>query len=115
MSLAISLIKAHAAFVLITMVMGGAAAYATGKAVAQTWRPYWQVVLYTLALAAVTRFFHFALFEETLLDAGGYLVEAAVLLLAATAGYRLMRAKQMTGQYDWLFTPSGPFGWRPRP
>lgn len=114
MALTLSLIKAHWAFVLVTVVMGGAAAYATGKAIAKTWRPFVQVLVYMLGMAAVSRFCHFALFEETLLDPAGYLIDLAVLTVAATAGYRLMRAQQLVAQYDWLFERAGPFGWKRR-
>jgi len=57
-------------FLLLTVIIGGAAAYASGKAIAQTWRPYRQVPFYCLLLAAGVRFCHFALFEEPLLSAG---------------------------------------------
>lgn len=99
-------------FVLVTLLMGGGAAYASGKAMAQTWRPFWHVPLYMLALAAVVRFCHFALFEEPLLSATGYLVDFAVAFAAGSLGYRLCRANQMAVQYGWLFRRRGPFGWR---
>ena len=63
-------------FLLVTILMGGLAAYASGKAIAQTWRPFWHVPLYMLALAAVVRFCHFALFEEPLLSLRSYAVES---------------------------------------
>jgi predicted permease len=99
-------------FVLITVLMGGGAAYASGKAMAQTWRPFWHVPLYMLVLAAVVRFCHFALFEEPLLSAVDYLVDFAVAFAAGSLGYRLSRARQMAVQYGWLFRRRGPFGWR---
>ena len=82
-------------FLLVTLAMGGSAAYASGKAIAQTWRPFWHVPLYMLALAAAVRFFHFALFEEPLLSLNSYVVDFAVALAAASLGYRLVRARQM--------------------
>ena len=68
--------------------MGDSAAYVSGKAVAQTWRPFWQVPVYMLALAAAVRFCHFALFEEPLLSLPSYLVDFAVAFAAAALGYR---------------------------
>ena len=68
--------------------MGGAAAYLSGKAIAQTWRPFWHVPLYMLALAAVVRFFHFALFEEPFLSLPSYAVDFACAFAAAAFGYR---------------------------
>ena len=38
-------------FLLVTVAMGGSAAYQAGKAIAQTWRPYWHVPAYGLILA----------------------------------------------------------------
>ena len=54
-------------FLLVSVVMGGSAAWATGKSIAQTWRPLWQVPAYMLALGCAVRFIHFALFEGTLI------------------------------------------------
>src|SRR6478735_4105412 len=90
-------------FLLLTVVIGGAAAYASGKAIAQTWRPFWQVPLYGLLLAAGVRFCHFALFEEPLFSPLGYAVDFLVALLFASLGFRLLRARQMAMQYGWLF------------
>jgi hypothetical protein len=101
-------------FVLVTILMGGLAAYASGKAIAQTWRPYWHVPLYMLAVAAAVRFCHFALFEEPLLSLPSYIVDFAVALAVASVGYRFVRARQMAVQYAWLFRRSGPLGWRPQ-
>jgi hypothetical protein len=100
-------------FILVTVLMGGSAAYMSGKAMAQTWRPFWQVPLYMLILAATVRFCHYALFWEPLVSVGNYLIDFAVTFALAAVGYRLVRARQMTTQYGWLFRRSSPFGWRP--
>ena len=100
-------------FILLTLLMGGLAAYASGKAIAQTWRPFWQVPLYMLVVAAAVRFLHFALFEEPLLSLTSSAVDFAVAFAASSLGYRLARARQMTGQYGWLYRRRGPLGWRP--
>jgi uncharacterized membrane protein len=99
-------------FLLLTVLMGGLAAYSSGKALAQTWRPFWHVPLYMLVLAAAVRFCHFALFEEPLLSLSSYIVDFAVAFASASLGYRLVRARQMAVQYGWLFRRRGPFGWR---
>jgi len=99
-------------FLLLTVIIGGAAAYAAGKAIAQTWRPYWQVPFYCLLLAAGVRYCHFALFEEPLLSPGSYAIDFLVALLFASLGFRLLRARQMATQYGWLFKRSGALGWR---
>ncbi len=99
-------------FILVTLLMGGLAAFASGKAIAQTWRPFWQVPLYTLVVAAAVRFLHFALFEEPLASLPSYAVDFAIAFAAASLGYRLARARQMAVQYGWLYRRSGPLGWR---
>ena len=98
-------------FILLTVVMGGMAAYASGKAAAQTWRPFWQVPLYVLAIAAAVRFCHFALFEEPLLSPLSYVADFVIAFAASALGYRLVRARQMARQYGWLFRRRGPLGW----
>ncbi len=101
-------------FVLLTVAIGGAAAWVTGKAVAQTWRPLWQLFLFCALLTGGVRFLHYALFAEPLVPVGAVAVDFAVLLAAGLLSYRLARARQMVHQYPWLFESSGPFTWRPR-
>ena len=89
-------------FLVLTVVLGGAGAFVTGRAMASTWRPVWMLVLYMVLLAAAVRFFHYALFADPLLAAGNTIIDFAVLLAAGLAGYRTMRARQMATQYAWL-------------
>jgi hypothetical protein len=95
-------------FVLVTLLMGGSGAYISGRAIAQTWRPFWHIPLYMLLLAAAVRFFHYALFWEVLLSAWNYAVDFLVALAAATAGYRVTRSSQMAAQYGWLLQRRSP-------
>lgn len=89
-------------FILVTVILGGSAALISGRAIAQTWRPFWHVPLYMLLLAAFVRFFHYALFWEVLLSFKNYLVDFGVLLLLAIVGYSTMRSRQMKAQYGWI-------------
>ena len=102
------------AFLLVTVALGGGAAWLSGRALALKWRPYWYAVGYMLLFAGAVRFFHFALFSGTLLSLHYYLVDAAVLVLSASLGFRIMRATQMTSQYRWLYQRRGPFFWHRR-
>jgi hypothetical protein len=101
-------------FVLLTLVIGGGAAWRTGQAVAQNWGELWPVVAYTALLAAGIRFLHFALFGGLLLSLPSYLVDFAILAVIAIVGYRVRRARHMTEQYGWMFERSGPLTWRDR-
>jgi hypothetical protein len=92
----------HWVFLLVTIIMGGATAYVTGKSIAETWRPTWQILLYALITALAVRFIHFALFEEVLLSLRNYIVDCAVLCSASFVGYTHTRKRQMTDQYDVL-------------
>jgi hypothetical protein len=97
---------------LVTVVLGGSAAFMSGRAVAQTWRPYWHIPVYMVPIAATVRFFHYALFGEPLVSLQNYLVDYGVALIAASLGFRLLRARQMAQQYHWLFSRNGLLHWR---
>lgn len=119
---------------LLTVVLGGAGAVASGRAVAGQWKSIVILPLYMLVLAGFIRFLHYALFAEGLLnltgydatrlwgglaehlgvDVGqvsGYVVALAWALVCAALGYRSRRAEQMATQYSWLYTKAGPLGW----
>jgi hypothetical protein len=101
-------------FVLITVVLGGGAAFLAGRAIAETWRPSWQIVAYSFILGAAVRFFHFALFEGTLLSAHYYLIDSLVCLALGFLGFRAARAAQMITQYRWINEAEGRLRWRRR-
>lgn len=91
-------------FLTLTVVLGGAAAKVTGQAIAETWKPYWQLIWYTLLLTAAVRFFHYALFQEQLLSPAGFAASFTVLMGLAAAGHYRARARQMREQYGWRKT-----------
>ncbi len=95
-------------FLLVTFLMGGAAAWLSGRAIALDWRPYWQVVLAGFVLAAALRFIHFALFGATFLSLQFYLVDSAICVIFGLAGYRVTRAGQMATQYGFIARPAEP-------
>jgi hypothetical protein len=107
--------RSFGVFVLVTVVFGGGAAALAGRAIAQTWRPWGQVVAYSFILGAVVRFIHFALFDGTLLSLHYYLVDSAVCLACGLTGFRAARAAQMVTQYRWINVADGPLRWRRKP
>jgi hypothetical protein len=102
-------------FLLVTIFLGGGAAYLSGRAIASTWRPWWHVACYMLILALAVRFLHFALFEGTLLSPHYYAVDFVFCLLFGYLGYRVTRAAQMSSQYRWLYERTGLLKWTSRP
>ena len=101
-------------FIVLTVIIGGGAAFLAGRGLARSWTPFSRVFFYMALLAGAIRFFHYALFNGALLSPYYYLVTYAVLLAAASLGYRSMRTMQMVTQYRWLYERTGPFTWRPR-
>ena len=101
-------------FLLVTVLMGGGAAFLAGRAIAATWRPWWHVAFYMLILGAAVRFIHFALFEGTLLSAQFYAVDSLVCLIFGFLGFRVTRVAQMTTQYRWINGRAGALRWRRR-
>jgi hypothetical protein len=99
---------------LVTGVIGGGAAFLAGRAIAQTWRPFWNVLLYMAMLGAGVRFVHFALFEATLLSPASYTVDTLYLVAVGALAWRMTRAAQMATQYYWLYERTSPLTWRTR-
>ncbi len=101
-------------FIGFTCVMMGWIAFMTGRAIANTWRPRWQVVLYCVLLGLANRFFVFALFGGPLHSIGGWLIGTAILTLVGLASYREKQDFKVVAQYPWLYERCGPFDWRER-
>src|SRR5665213_2992574 len=101
--------------VLVTGVLGGGAAFLAGRAIAQTWRPFWNVLVYMAMLGAGVRFVHFALFEATLLSPASYVADTLYLLVLGSLAWRMTRAAQMATQYYWLYERTSPLTWRQKP
>jgi hypothetical protein len=102
-------------FLLVTVILGGGAAALAGRAVALTWRQWWQLVVYSLMLGAAVRFIHFALFEGTLLSIHYFAVDSAVCTAFAFLGFATTRAARMAGQYPWIHEQNGLLRWRRKP
>jgi hypothetical protein len=97
-------------FIRVTVILGGAAAWLTGRATARTWAPWWKLVLYVVLLTIALRFIHYSLFGGTfLLPAASFwtglhyaAVDLLVLLVAAGLGRQTTRSRQMARQYGFL-------------
>ena len=100
--------------VLVTGVIGGGAAWLSGRAIAGTWRPFGHVIGYMAILGATVRFVHFALFEGTLLSLPSYAADTLYLLAVGSLAWRITRTNQMVRQYNWLYERAGLLTWRKR-
>lgn len=100
--------------VLLTLILGGLAAWATGRAVALDWRPLSHALLAMLPLAAAVRFLHYALNAAPLLSWSAYLVDLAYLAIFTALAWRSNRAAQMVRQYPFAFERTGPLSWSAR-
>ena len=98
---------------LILGVLGGAAAFLTGRALARSWSPYWRIV------PAAARACRRRALPPLRAVRGGPAVAPLLprhygaALLAAWLGYPRMRAQQMATQYSWVFERVG-LTWRAR-
>jgi hypothetical protein len=101
-------------FLVLTVILGGGAAFLAGRGLARSWKPFWRVFFYMALLAAAVRFFHYALFAGSLLSIPDYTVAYVVLLIAACLGFRSMRTTQMVTQYRWLYERTSPLTWKAR-
>jgi hypothetical protein len=100
-------------FLLVSVAMGGGAAWLAGIAIARTWRPWWHLALYMLLLTLAVRFIHFALFDSKFLSLH-YLVDYAVCLAFGLLAFRVRRVRQMVTRYGWINEPAGFLRWRQR-
>ncbi len=98
--------------VLVTGILGGGAAWLSGRAIANAWRPPWQVMVPAVLVGLAARFIHFALFEGTLLSAASFGCDTLIFLVVGLVAWRATRAAQMVRQYPWLYARAGPLGWR---
>ena len=94
-------------FVFVTVVLGGAAALASGRAVAQAWHSFARVPLYMLPLTGAVGFLHYALFGIPAIPAG-----AIALAVAGGDVAALARAFAVPAMIFVILTAFGYFGWR---
>jgi len=106
--------RSLAVFLFASALLGGGAAWLTGRAIASAWRPWWHVLPYMLILGFAVRFLHYAVFRSVFLSLHYYLVDTTVCLASGLLSFRLMRVRQMIARYGWMHERAGAFGWRRR-
>lgn len=99
-------------FLGITVCLFGFAAYATGKAVAGKWQPWWYCIWYAVLLGLFDRFIHYALFDGLLTSYMAYIIDTVIILIIALISYRLTKVYKMTRQYPWLYRRLFIFFWK---
>ena len=98
----------------LTIIFMGGCALMTGRGLANTWRPAWQVAPYALLLGLADRFLIYALFGGELLSADGLIAHTLILLLIALAAHQATKASRMVSQDPWMYERVLFFGWRRR-
>lgn len=99
---------------LLVVLLGFWTAWRTGKAVAEGWQEYPTVVIYTLLLGVVMRFLHYALFQGPFISPFFYVIDVVLLLIFATAGFRVYMTRQMVSRYYWIYEKTSLFSWKKR-
>jgi hypothetical protein len=99
-------------FLLVTIALGGGAAWLTGRAIALAWLPWWLVIGFMLLIGAAVRFLHMSLFGGTLSSPYFYGVDTAFCLVFGLAGFRVTRVSQMVTCYGWINRREGLLRWR---
>jgi Domain of unknown function (DUF6867) len=94
--------RSFGVFLLVTVVLGGGAAWLAGRAVALAWSRWWLVVVYAALIGLAVRFIHFALFGATLVSPHYYAVDTVIAMLFGFGGFRVTRVRQMARQYGFL-------------
>jgi hypothetical protein len=90
-------------FIGLTVVIIGGAAIMTGRALADGWKPPFQVVFACFGLALVDRFLVYALFEGQLLSLSGFAIDFVVITAMALVAHRLTVVHKMVAQYPWRY------------
>jgi len=99
-------------FFIVSCLIGGWAAWMTGRGCALTWRKPGVALLYMVPLGAAIRFIHFSVLGGTLLSLHYYIVDTVILLVFCVLGFQYTRTSQMVRQYGWIYEKSSLLSWR---
>jgi Domain of unknown function (DUF6867) len=102
-------------FVALTVVIAGGAAIMTGRALADGWKPVWQVVFACFGLALADRFLIYALFEGEILNLTGFLIGFVVIVILGLLAWRVTLVRKFVNQYPWRYERASLFACRERP
>jgi hypothetical protein len=102
-------------FIGLTVIIIGGAAIMTGRALADGWKPPWQVVFACFGLALANRFLVYALFEGELLSLSGFVIDFVVITAMALAAHRLTAVHKMVAQYPWRYERESLWSYRDKP
>ena len=102
-------------FVGLTVIIIGGAAVMTGRALADGWKPPWQVLLACLGLDLANRFLVYALFGGELLSLSGFLIDYAVIAAMALLAHRITAVHRVITQYPWRYERASLFSYREKP
>ncbi len=102
-------------FIGLTVILTGGAAILTGRALADGWKPPWQVVLACLGLNVANRFLAYALFGGELLSLSGFAIDFAVITGLALLAHRITAVRRAITQYPWRYERVSLFAYREKP
>lgn len=102
-------------FIGLTIIIAGGAAIMTGRALADAWKPAWQVVAACIGLTIAERFLVYALFGGELLSLYGFVVHFIVIVALALLAWRLTAVRKMVNQYPWRYERASLFAYREKP
>lgn len=96
----------------VVVLIGFWTAWRAGRAAAEGWSDYPIVIVYSLLLAALMSFLHYALFQGPLISLFYYVIDVVLLLAFASVGYRTKRTTQMVDNYYWLYERTSALSWK---
>lgn len=96
----------------IVVLIGFWTAWRAGRAAAEGWANYPVVIVYSLLLAGLMSFLHYALFQGPFISLFYYVIDVVLLLVFGSIGFRTKRTNQMVNNYYWLYERTSAFSWK---
>jgi branched-chain amino acid transport system ATP-binding protein len=102
-------------FIGLTVILLGGAAILAGRAIADNWKPYPQVLAAAFGLMLANRFLVFALFDGELLNPVGVVIDFLVLAALGLLAWRVTLVHKLCRQYPWRWERASLLSARRRP